>query len=97
MPRLLRREFLKQALPLWAAVYVLVLLGSPVLHHDFECHQKSPGHCVSCIANPVAPRSEAAVIFSPAAWVDAGQLPVPDAMVRTAVGLSSLSDRAPPR
>lgn len=96
MLRLLRHE-LRSALPLWIALHALVLLVSPVLHHDFECHQKSPGHCVSCIANPLAPRSEATVTFSPAAWVDAGQLPVPDAIVRSAVALSSLSDRAPPR
>lgn len=96
MLRFLRREP-KRALPMWIALYVLVLLVSPVLHHDFDCHQKAPGHCVSCIANPLAPRSEATVSFSPAGWVDAGQLPAPAAAVRTTVCLSSLSDRAPPR
>ena len=94
--RLLRREP-RAAIPLWTSLYLLVLLVSPVLHHDFDCHQKSPGHCVSCVANPLAPRSEATVSLCPAAWVDAGQLPAPGAVVRAAVPLSSISDRAPPR
>jgi hypothetical protein len=94
--RFLRREP-RATVPLWIGLYVLVILVSPVLHHDFECHQKSPGHCVSCIANPLAPRSEATVSFSPAGWVEAGQLPSPDDSVRSAVSISSLSDRAPPR
>ncbi len=96
MLRFLRRER-RAALPLWIALYVLVLLVSPVLHHDFECHQKAPGHCVSCIANPLAPRSEATVSVSPASWVDAGQLRSPAVAVRSAVPRSSVSDRAPPR
>jgi hypothetical protein len=92
-----QRRGSKAALPLWIALYVLVLLVSPVLHHDFECHQKAPGHCVSCIANPLAPRSEATVGFAPAGWVDAGQIPAPAAAVLAAEPRSTLSDRAPPR
>jgi hypothetical protein len=41
---------------LWVllGIYALVLAASPLLHHDLECHLKSPGHCDACVANPLA-------------------------------------------
>jgi hypothetical protein len=39
-------------------LYALVILWSPVLHHDFACHLKSPTHCTACTASPAAPRIE---------------------------------------
>src|SRR5262245_58855596 len=29
------------------ALYALVVLCAPALHHDFACHDKTPGHCVA--------------------------------------------------
>ena len=43
------------------ALYSLVLIGSPLLHHDLACHLKSAGHCDACAANPVASRVEPTV------------------------------------
>ena len=39
---------------LWLGVtcYVLALAVAPLLHHDLECHVKSPTHCDACMANP---------------------------------------------
>lgn len=39
-------------------MYLLVLMGSPLLHHDLACHVKSPTHCQGCVANPSASRVE---------------------------------------
>lgn len=43
---------------LLALVYAAVLCLSPLLHHDFDCHLKTPSHCPACTANPTAPRAE---------------------------------------
>jgi hypothetical protein len=48
-----------------AALYALLVMSAPVLHHDFACHQKSPTHCVACTANPSAPRAVATVAVTP--------------------------------
>jgi hypothetical protein len=32
-----------------AALYALVVLGSAFVHHDADCHRKSPTHCTSCV------------------------------------------------
>jgi hypothetical protein len=41
--------------PILLSLYLLVLVASPVLHHDFACHQRSPVHCQACLAHPPAP------------------------------------------
>ena len=41
-------------------VYVVVLCASPILHHDLDCHLKSPAHCPGCVASPAALRGESA-------------------------------------
>jgi hypothetical protein len=38
-------------------LYLAVLFGSPFFHHDLACHQRTPGHCQACRANPPAPRA----------------------------------------
>jgi len=40
--------------------YVVVLCASPILHHDLDCHLKSPAHCPGCVASPAALRGESA-------------------------------------
>jgi hypothetical protein len=44
------------------AVYCVILVVSPVVHHDLACHVKSPTHCEACAANPLASRVETAVV-----------------------------------
>lgn len=46
-------------------LYALLVMGAPVLHHDFACHQKSPWHCVACVSSPSAPRATAKVVVAP--------------------------------
>lgn len=47
------------------ALYALIVISVPVLHHDFACHQKSPGHCVACVASPSAPKATAKLVVEP--------------------------------
>lgn len=39
---------------LWLGLgfYLLALAVSPLLHHDLECHFKTPSHCGACMASP---------------------------------------------
>jgi hypothetical protein len=48
------------------ALYALIVVCAPALHHDFTCHEKSPGHCVACVASPSAPRATAKLVVEPA-------------------------------
>jgi hypothetical protein len=56
------------------ALYALVFVASPFLHHDLECHLKTPAHCSACTASPQAPRIETVVGLAPAALPDAGRI-----------------------
>ncbi len=78
------------------ALYVFVLLVSPVLHHDLACHVKTPGHCDACAASPVASRAEAATAFTapaldPGLTLDAAETQLPRATHR-----ASVDGRGPP-
>jgi len=57
------------------AVYSVILIVSPVVHHDLACHVKSPTHCDACAANPLASRVETAVLAVTAALPAAGEVP----------------------
>ena len=48
-----RRDRLAPTLVL--VLYLAVLVTAPFFHHDFACHQRTPGHCQACRANPPAP------------------------------------------
>jgi hypothetical protein len=56
------------------AVYAVILVVSPVVHHDLACHVKSPTHCEACAANPLASRVETAVLAVTAALPAAGDV-----------------------
>lgn len=78
------------------ALYVFVLLVSPVLHHDLACHVKTPGHCDACAASPVASRAESATSFA-APEFDLGHTLVPiDARLPRATHRVSVDERGPP-
>lgn len=77
------------------ALYALIVLCAPALHHDFACHDKTPGHCVACVASPSAPKVTAKLVIEPAITalervVDADSRPAP------AQRLAPLPGRAPP-
>jgi hypothetical protein len=78
------------------AVYALVLLGTPALHHDYACHVQTPGHCQACTANPLASSVETGVTLRVERLPEVGRVePVPASAPRsTPVGAPG--GRAPP-
>ncbi|MGE0453488.1 MAG: hypothetical protein AB7O37_00060 [Vicinamibacteria bacterium] len=99
MPHSLAREDRRRQrrlLALFACLYALVLLASPLLHHDFDCHLKSAQHCVACLAQPQGSEVQAslAALGVELAWSgDVGPL----AVQGSALLLPSRSaGRAPP-
>jgi hypothetical protein len=78
------------------AIYALVLLATPILHHDFLCHLQSVGHCEACAANPVASGAEPEVglIHAPIVW--SGSVEILPVAVPEAPSFIRASGRAPP-
>ncbi|MEI6668848.1 MAG: hypothetical protein WCP29_11885 [Acidobacteriota bacterium] len=78
------------------AAYLTVILVSPVLHHDFACHQNSPAHCAACIATQVADHTgdHAAGL----AWTlrDVGRVVRPVRPIVAPLVLAARAGRAPP-
>ena len=77
-------------------VYVLVLMASPALHHDLDCHLKTPGHCPACIANPVAFGAESAGSLGATTFLLAELIERPGATDPEPPSLARLSGRSPP-
>lgn len=48
----MHRRRSRRLLAFFVCLYALVLLATPLLHHDFDCHLKSAQHCVACLAQP---------------------------------------------
>ena len=78
-------------------LYAAVLLASPSLHHDFQCHATSPRHCTACTANPPAPGAEPVGALGAALIVDFGRSEAPLASFPSHVAVPSLPGRSPPR
>lgn len=78
-------------------LYATVVLASPSLHHDFDCHMKSPRHCQACVANPLAPRADSTSHDGTLALVEIGATSsVPIALAPMPVA-PRISGRAPPQ
>jgi hypothetical protein len=81
---------------LWLAAYALVVLASPVLHHDFDCHLKNPGHCVACVSSPIGATTTA----QPGSWSgplpDAGQVADAQPLAAPVAVRVDVIGRAPP-
>ena len=54
------------------ALYGLVLLAGPALHHDFLCHQNSRTHCTSCVSSQFASGVESETLPASASRWSAG-------------------------
>ena len=78
------------------ALYALVLLVTPLLHHDLACHLKSPTHCNACTANPLAPRVVVGIGLPEARLPEAEPVATPDVSACLTVDTSSASGRSPP-
>ena len=76
--------------------YGLVLLTTPFLHHDLECHQRTPGHCVACIATPVALGAEAGAPSASPALTDVGGVECVTARAPEAALTADAHGRSPP-
>lgn len=92
-----RRLPFASALLACLGLYALVVLASPGLHHDFDCHLKSPRHCQACVANPLAPRTTATSVATDLTLLDLGQSETPaDPLLPRGI-TPNVSGRAPPR
>jgi len=79
-----------------AFLYAVVLAASPALHHDLDCHLKSPTHCTACLAN--APAPGAAQVGTPriALLQDPMRLELPEETWAEAILVGRLKGRSPP-
>src|SRR6185295_9410531 len=77
-------------------VYGIVLLVTPVLHHDLVCHLKSPTHCHACVANPLASRIESGAHLSAIQLAEAGRVEPERAAASVVTPCLSATGRAPP-
>jgi hypothetical protein len=76
--------------------YGLVLAVTPLLHHDFECHQRTPGHCVACIATPAALGGGPAALEVSPTLTDVGGVEPTAAAAAEAPLAAESHGRAPP-
>ena len=78
------------------AVYVAVLCVSPILHHDLDCHLKSPAHCPGCVASTAALRGESAIDLGQTHLPPAEAVGYETAMVAAPLVAHGLKGRSPP-
>ena len=77
-------------------LYVAVLCASPIFHHDFDCHLKSPSHCPACVASPVALRGECAIDLGKTHLRPAGSVGYETAIAAAPLVAHGLKGRSPP-
>jgi len=87
------RGFLVAAL----LAYALVVVVTPVLHHDFECHTRTPGHCVACIATPVGLGTETGALALSPELADVGRVELNGTEAPEAALPADTHGRSPPR
>jgi hypothetical protein len=78
------------------AIYAAVVCASPLFHHDFECHLKSPSHCPACLAHPAAVNAEAGPHLAEATLAPAEAVGGLTETAATAPVAALLKDRSPP-
>jgi hypothetical protein len=79
-----------------AAAYLSVLAFTPVFHHDFLCHLKSPTHCDACTASPAASGIEQDPPLDSVCWLAAERLDIPDLRPTPLAPSLARAGRAPP-
>ena len=77
-------------------LYVVLCATSPVLHHDLDCHLKTPGHCPACIANPVASGAESGGSLGTTTFRAAEIVERSGVILSNAPSLTLRSERSPP-
>jgi hypothetical protein len=84
------------ALILALFVYGLVVAVTPLLHHDFECHERMPGHCVACLATPMATGAAHVAPDAAPSFVDVGRVEAPTPSVPESPDPEAGQGRSPP-
>jgi hypothetical protein len=80
-----------------AALYLVVLVAEPFLHHSVACHANTPTHCTACALQMTSPGVEddsllQAIVLLP----EAGKL-LPDSLPHDVAPLvTRTKDRSPP-
>jgi len=77
-------------------LYLLVLVASPLLHHDLACHRRSPVHCQACLAHPPAPRAAEPAGLTAPRLADAGSIESPGRQASPRHVVVPSPGRAPP-
>jgi hypothetical protein len=92
-----RRPQGTMALVIAAALYLLVLVAEPFLHHSVACHANTPTHCTACALQMTSSGVEddsllQAIVLLP----EAGKL-LPDSLPHDRAPLvTHTKDRSPP-
>lgn len=92
----MRRRRRSPALLLALVVYGLVVAVTPLFHHDFECHERTPGHCVACLATPMAAGTAQVVPDASPALVEVGRVEARSPSVPDAPSVDDTRGRSPP-
>jgi hypothetical protein len=77
-------------------VYAVVLGLSPALHHDIDCHLKSPTHCSACLASPAASGAQGAQDLAAGGRPTTGRIERFRASWPVPPGRAPLTGRGPP-
>ena len=83
---------------LWLSVgvYMLFLGASPLLHHDAECHLKTPSHCGACMSSPLGLGAAASAAVAASHLRDAGSVKAISVTAHELLFAVDTPGRAPP-
>jgi len=83
---------------LWLALgcYLVALAAAPLLHHDLECHAKSPKHCNACMASQPGLSSAAGAPIDEIHLYDAGTVEAVSPTVLVSAFSVDTPGRSPP-
>lgn len=76
--------------------YLLFLAISPLLHHDLDCHLKTPSHCGACMASPPGLSTTSSASLEANHLPDAGKVSTLGATVPEPTFAVDAPGRAPP-
>jgi hypothetical protein len=78
------------------ALFALVEGVSPLLHHDLDCHLKTPTHCGACTQGPGASRLEASVSLERPLLAELGRIELGPITMSAPGATQERTGRAPP-
>jgi len=86
------------ALSIAAALYLLLVVAEPFLHHSDACHASTPWHCTACSMQMTSPGVEDDTLVQAVALLpDAGELLPATLPHAVAPVIHRTKDRSPPR